>query len=185
MKRSPAWERTPACRGWGCRTSAAPKASTEWCSARREASGSPSRPRSFRSRRDMGESWDPDLVRQAAGVEGYEARFITQTAKYDRQILMLWGPQSDLARDPRWGRSEEVYGEDPFLNGTMAAAFIKGLAGRRSEVLAIGRAAQAFSGQQQRESSRQLVLRLSTSGCSGSTTRFPSAWAFWRAAPRP
>jgi beta-glucosidase len=77
----------------------------------------------------MGESWDPELVRQAGGVEGYEARFITQTAKYDRQILMLWGPQSDLARDPRWGRSEEVYGEDPFFNGTMAVAFIKGLQG--------------------------------------------------------
>jgi len=77
----------------------------------------------------MGESWDPALVREAGGVEGYEARFITQTAKYDRQILMLWGPQSDLARDPRWGRSEEVYGEDPFFNGTMAVAFIKGLQG--------------------------------------------------------
>lgn len=77
----------------------------------------------------MGESWDPDLVRQAGGVEGYEARFITQTVQYDRQILMQWGPQSDLARDPRWGRSEEVYGEDPFFNGTMAVAFIKGLQG--------------------------------------------------------
>jgi beta-glucosidase len=77
----------------------------------------------------MGESWDPELVRKAGGVEGYEARFITQTAKYDRQILMPWGPQSDLARDPRWGRSEEVYGEDPFFNGTMAVAFIKGLQG--------------------------------------------------------
>lgn len=77
----------------------------------------------------MGESWDPELVRQAGAVQGYEARFITQTAKYDRQILMLWGPQSDLARDPRWGRSEEVYGEDPFFNGTMAVSFIKGLQG--------------------------------------------------------
>jgi beta-glucosidase len=77
----------------------------------------------------MGESWDPNLVRQAAAVEGYEARFITQTAKYDRQLLMPWGPQADLARDPRWGRSEEVYGEDPFFNGTMAVAFIKGLQG--------------------------------------------------------
>jgi beta-glucosidase len=77
----------------------------------------------------MGESWDPELVRQAGGVEGYEARFITQTAKYDRQVLMLWGPQSDLARDPRWGRSEEVYGEDPFFNGTMATAFARGLEG--------------------------------------------------------
>ena len=77
----------------------------------------------------MGETWDPDLVRQAASVQGFEARFITQTAKYNRQLLMLWGPQSDLARDPRWGRTEEVYGEDPLLNGTMAVAFIKGLQG--------------------------------------------------------
>jgi beta-glucosidase len=77
----------------------------------------------------MGESWDPDIVREAAGVEGYEARFISQTPKYNRQILMQWGPQSDLDRDPRWGRSEEVYGEDPFLNGTMATAFVHGLQG--------------------------------------------------------
>ena len=77
----------------------------------------------------MGETWDPEIVRKAAGVEGYEARYISQTPKYSRQILMLWGPQSDLARDPRWGRSEEVYGEDPFFNGTMATAFVKGLQG--------------------------------------------------------
>ncbi len=77
----------------------------------------------------MGATWDPDLVRAAADVEAYEARFITQTAKFNRQMLMLWGPQSDLDRDPRWGRSEEVYGEDPFLNGTMAAAFVHGLQG--------------------------------------------------------
>jgi beta-glucosidase len=77
----------------------------------------------------MGATWDPELVRKAAGVEGYEARFISQTPQYDRQILMLWGPQSDLDRDPRWGRSEEVYGEDAFFNGTMATAFVHGLQG--------------------------------------------------------
>jgi len=77
----------------------------------------------------MGSSWDPELVRKAAAVQGYEARYITNTPPYDRQLLMLWGPQSDLDRDPRWGRSEEVYGEDPFLNGTMAVAFIHGLQG--------------------------------------------------------
>ena len=59
----------------------------------------------------MGESWGPDLVRQAGGVEGYEARFITQTEKYHRQILMLWGPQSDLARDPRWGGARRPMAE--------------------------------------------------------------------------
>jgi beta-glucosidase len=77
----------------------------------------------------MGESWDPELVRQAGAVEGYEARFISQTEKYHRDMLMLWGPQADLARDPRWGRSEEVYGEDPFFNGTMTTAFTRGLQG--------------------------------------------------------
>ena len=77
----------------------------------------------------MGESWDPNMVQAAANVEGFEARFITQTPKYDRQVLMLWGPQSDLDRDPRWGRSEEVYGEDPLFNGTMATAFVHGLQG--------------------------------------------------------
>ena len=77
----------------------------------------------------MGSTWDPALVREAGGVQGYEARFITQTPEYNRQILMLWGPQSDLARDPRWGRTEEVYGEDPFFNGTMATAFVHGLQG--------------------------------------------------------
>ena len=42
---------------------------------------------------------------------------------------MIRAPNTDLARDPRWGRSEESYGEDPFLTGTMAAAFAKGLQG--------------------------------------------------------
>ena len=101
----------------------------EWCSAKPRGNRAPITTTQFPQPPGMGESGIPELVRQAAGVEGYEARFITQTAKYDRQILMLWGPQSDLARDPRWGRSEEVYGEDPFFNGTMAIAFIKGLQG--------------------------------------------------------
>ncbi len=77
----------------------------------------------------MGETWDPGLVREAGAVEGHEARFISQTKKYNEPVLMLWGPQADLARDPRWGRSEEVYGEDPFFNGTMVVSFIKGLQG--------------------------------------------------------
>jgi len=77
----------------------------------------------------MGESWDPALVREAGGVQGYEARYITQTASYDRRILINWGPQADLARDPRWGRSEEVYGEDPWFNGVMATAFARGIEG--------------------------------------------------------
>jgi beta-glucosidase len=77
----------------------------------------------------MGETWNPSLVRMAGEIQGTEGRYITQNPKYDQSSLMLWGPQSDLARDPRWGRTEEVYSEDPFLAGTMATAFIKGLQG--------------------------------------------------------
>ena len=77
----------------------------------------------------MGASWNPDLVRRAGGVQGAEARYITQSARYKRPMLMVWGPQADLARDPRWGRIEEVYGEDPFLNGVMATAFARGMIG--------------------------------------------------------
>jgi len=77
----------------------------------------------------MGETWDPVLVRAAGAIEGTEGRYITQNPKYHQPSLMLWGPQSDLARDPRWGRTEEVYSEDPFLAGTMATAFIHGLQG--------------------------------------------------------
>jgi beta-glucosidase len=77
----------------------------------------------------MGASWDPDLVRQAGGVQGAEARYITQTTAFKTPVLMVWGPQADLARDPRWGRIEEVYGEDPFFNGVMATAFARGIQG--------------------------------------------------------
>jgi beta-glucosidase len=77
----------------------------------------------------MGASWDPALVRRAGGVLGAEARFISQTGANKRPMLMVWGPQADLARDPRWGRSEEVYGEDPFFNGVMSTAFARGLQG--------------------------------------------------------
>jgi beta-glucosidase len=77
----------------------------------------------------MGETWDPALIRRAGAVEGYESRYVTQNEKYNRNTLMLMGPTSDLARDPRWGRTDESFGEDPFLTGTMAVALVKGIQG--------------------------------------------------------
>jgi len=77
----------------------------------------------------MAETWDPDMLRQAGAVEGYEARYLLQSTNYHRGSLIMRAPNADLGRDPRWGRTEECYGEDPFFNGTMAAAFIKGLQG--------------------------------------------------------
>lgn len=77
----------------------------------------------------MGETWDPALITRAGAVEGYEARYVTQNAKYNRNTLVLMGPTSDLARDPRWGRTDESFGEDPFLTGVMAVALTKGIQG--------------------------------------------------------
>ncbi|MGA2325476.1 MAG: glycoside hydrolase family 3 C-terminal domain-containing protein [Bryobacteraceae bacterium] len=77
----------------------------------------------------MAATWDPELIRRAGAVQGYEARYIHQTAKYASNVLVVWGPNADLARDPRWGRNDESYGEDPFLTGTMSVAFIKGMQG--------------------------------------------------------
>lgn len=75
----------------------------------------------------LGETWDVDLIQKVAQVEGYEARFAFQ--KYNRGGLVIRAPNADIARDPRWGRTEESYGEDAFLNGTLTVAFVKGLQG--------------------------------------------------------
>lgn len=79
----------------------------------------------------LGETWDAELLRQAGRVEGYEARYIFQTAKFNksRSGLVIRSPNADLGRDPRWGRTEECYGEDPYLTGTLTVAFVKGLQG--------------------------------------------------------
>jgi len=57
---------------------------------------------------------DPALISRVGAAQGYEARYITQNEKYKRPVLVVWVPNADLARDPRWGRNEESYGEDPF-----------------------------------------------------------------------
>jgi beta-glucosidase len=87
----------------------------------------------------LAETWDPDLLQQVASVEGYEARYVFNTDtqftvnqrgdKHRRAGIVIRAPNADLARDPRWGRSEESFGEDPYLTGTMATAFAKGLQG--------------------------------------------------------
>ncbi len=81
----------------------------------------------FPQARGLGQTWDPALLQQAAAVEGYEARYAF--GKYHRGGMVVRAPNADLSRDPRWGRSEESYGEDPFLVGTLATAFAKGLQG--------------------------------------------------------
>ncbi len=86
----------------------------------------------FPQARGLGQTWDPALLEQAAAQEAYETRFAY--GKYHRGGLVVRAPNADLSRDPRWGRSEESYGEDPFLVGTLAAAFARGLQGNDPHV---------------------------------------------------
>ncbi|HEX3822230.1 MAG TPA: glycoside hydrolase family 3 C-terminal domain-containing protein [Candidatus Sulfotelmatobacter sp.] len=79
-------------------------------------------------------TFDDPLIHQMAIVIGIEAR-----AKYDQAVkagrrdimegLDFWSPNINIFRDPRWGRGQETYGEDPFLTGRMGIAFVTGLQG--------------------------------------------------------
>ena len=77
----------------------------------------------------LGETWDKDLLHDVGSVEGYEARYVFQSPKYHQGGIVIRSPNADLGRDPRWGRTEECYGEDAFLNGTLVVSFTKGLQG--------------------------------------------------------
>lgn len=74
----------------------------------------------------MAATFDPDLMHEIGAVAGTEARIYNKEGK---SSLFLWAPTVDLERDPRWGRTEEGYGEDPFLTGAMTAAYTKGMYG--------------------------------------------------------
>lgn len=81
----------------------------------------------FPQSRGLGQTWDTALLEKVAGVEGFEARYIS--GRYHRGGLIVRAPNADLARDPRWGRGEESYGEDPYQTGAMTVAYVKGLQG--------------------------------------------------------
>jgi beta-glucosidase len=69
----------------------------------------------------LASSWDPDLVRAVNAVTAREIRA--------RGVSLALSPVVDVARDPRWGRIEETFGEDPFLAGEMGVASVEGLQG--------------------------------------------------------
>jgi beta-glucosidase len=83
----------------------------------------------FPQEKGLGATWDPDLLKKVASLEGYEARYDYQNPTFQRGGVVIRAPNADLSRDPRWGRTEESYGEDPFLVGTLTVAFAKGLQG--------------------------------------------------------
>lgn len=77
----------------------------------------------------LAQMWDPDLLRKIASQEAEEARWLTQNPKYGSAGLIVLAPNADLGRDVRWGRTEECYGEDPFLTARLTVAYVKGLQG--------------------------------------------------------
>jgi beta-glucosidase len=79
-------------------------------------------------------TWDEDLIFRVATTISDEARakhheFVRNNSRRRYQGLTFWTPNINLFRDPRWGRGQETYGEDPFLTGKIAVQFVKGLQG--------------------------------------------------------
>jgi len=102
----------------------------------------------------MAATWDTELVHQEGRVIATEAR-----AKYNQAQregnhsiyygLTFWSPNINIVRDPRWGRGQETYGEDPFLTSNLGVAFVTGLQGnnpRYLEVVATPKHFDAYSG---------------------------------------
>ena len=84
----------------------------------------------------MASTWNPELLQQEGHVIGIEgrAKFNQYAARHNGNSrwwtgLTFWTPNINIFRDPRWGRGQETYGEDPFLTGTLAVPFIKGIQG--------------------------------------------------------
>ncbi|GIE81462.1 sugar hydrolase [Actinoplanes philippinensis] len=76
----------------------------------------------------LASSWDPDLLRRVGAAVGAEVRAMHHRDP-ERVGLNVWAPVVNLLRDPRWGRNEEGYAEDPWLTGLLSTAYSEGLRG--------------------------------------------------------
>ena len=91
----------------------------------------------------LASSFDEELLEQigeAIALEG-RAKYNASVKKNDRDIykgLTFWSPNVNIFRDPRWGRGQETYGEDPYLSGQLGTAFVKGLQGDGEVMKAAG-----------------------------------------------
>jgi beta-glucosidase len=84
----------------------------------------------------MASTWNASLIHEESAIIGVEgrAKFNDYAAKHNGDAkwfggLTFWSPNINIFRDPRWGRGQETYGEDPFLSGTIGVEFIRGLQG--------------------------------------------------------
>jgi len=98
----------------------------------------------------MSASWDKKLLYEVATVISTEARakhheFARHNDRGIYKGLTFWSPNINIFRDPRWGRGHETYGEDPYLTGEMAVAFIKGLQGDDPKYLKVVATAKHYA----------------------------------------
>jgi beta-glucosidase len=98
----------------------------------------------------MAASWDEDLMHRVACAISDEARAKHREAarrgyRGIYQGLTFWSPNINIFRDPRWGRGQETYGEDPYLTGRMGVAFVKGLQGNHPKYLKLVATAKHYA----------------------------------------
>ena len=98
----------------------------------------------------MAAMFDDELLEQIASAIGDEARakYNAYSCEGDRDIyhgLTMWSPNINIFRDPRWGRGQETYGEDPLLTARLGCAFVRGLQGN-GETLKTAACAKHFAG---------------------------------------
>jgi beta-glucosidase len=99
----------------------------------------------------MAATWDKELTQQigsAIGDEGrakYHAALQRNGSTDQYQGLTFWSPNVNIFRDPRWGRGQETWGEDPSFTGEMASAFVKGLQGDHPKYLKAAACAKHYA----------------------------------------
>ena len=106
----------------------------------------------------MAATFDPALLEQVGTVVGTEARAkfnphqATNSARYAG--LTIWSPNINIFRDPRWGRGQETYGEDPYLTGLLGSGFVLGMQGPQGFYLRADATAKHFAAHSGPESVR-------------------------------
>jgi len=98
----------------------------------------------------MAATFNPELILQEADVISTEgrAKYYEAISKGQHEIyqgLTFWSPNINIFRDPRWGRGQETYGEDPFLTSRIGVAFVKGLQGNDPDYLKVVATAKHFA----------------------------------------
>ena len=96
-------------------------------------------------------TFDPGLIQKIGDAVSDEARAINNhllNNGYTQRLyqgLTFWSPNVNIFRDPSWGRGQETFGEDPFLSGTIGAAYIKGLQGNHPKYIKVAACAKHFA----------------------------------------